>query len=133
MGRLVYYAMKNPIYRNIVSTPVYQCSSSRKTYVFENTNALLHKKENYYDRRYPFCNGGKTGQSSVSGYSLISSACKNNTEIICVQLSSLDQYGTDAGWSYRFSDAVELFEYTFNNYKKICSPIYRLKNKYAMF
>lgn len=121
MALLTRYALKNSIFREIVSTSVYKCKSSRREYIFENTNALIHQKKNYNDRRYPFCIGVKTGQTSMGGYCLVSAALKNRKEIIVVQLTSLDDYGTDLGWSYRFTEAIELFEWTFVHYKELIS------------
>ncbi len=67
-----------------------------------NTNKLI--------RKYPACDGGKTGFTNEAGFCLASTAQKNNMRLVSAVLgaSSSDD---------RFSSAIKMFEYGFANFK----------------
>ncbi len=67
-----------------------------------NTNKLI--------RKYPACDGGKTGFTNEAGFCLASTAQKNNMRLVSAVLgaSSSDD---------RFSSAIKMFEYGFTNFK----------------
>ncbi len=111
-------AMENDIFRKIVKTDVYCCKSDVSQYIWENTNALIHKNKAFYDRRYVYATGVKTGQNK-RGYSLISAAEKNGIKLLQVYLNSSDDMGTNQGWVYRFADSRNMFEYTFEHYEQL--------------
>jgi len=105
------YAMKNDIFRTIVSKTFYSLPVTdkylRDDRFFTTTNSLLLKNsENYYK----YAIGIKTGYTSAARNCLISAANKNNLEFITIIL--------DAPYSStRYLDSINLFEYGFNNYE----------------
>ncbi len=73
-----------------------------RTTSMTNTNKLI--------RKYPACDGGKTGFTNEAGFCLASTAQKNNMRLVSAVLgaSSSDD---------RFSSAIKMFEYGFANFK----------------
>lgn len=73
-----------------------------RTTSMTNTNKLI--------RKYPACDGGKTGFTNEAGFCLASTAQKNNMRLISAVLgaSSSDD---------RFSSTIKMFEYGFANFK----------------
>ena len=73
-----------------------------RTTSMTNTNKLI--------RKYPACDGGKTGFTNEAGCCLASTAQKNNMRLVSAVLgaSSSDD---------RFSSAIKMFEYGFANFK----------------
>lgn len=90
------YAMKNDIFREIVSA---------KQYKAESLNTILYNK-NKVVHQYEFGSGIKIGYTKVAGRCLVASAKKDNTEIIVVVLN-------DNNW---FKDSYQLFDWAFENY-----------------
>ena len=100
MALLTSYANKNEIYRKIVSTKKYTLKTNMNTYIWHNKNKLLSS--------YEYTTGGKTGFTVNARRTLVTTASKNNLNLVAVTLND----GND------FSDHKNLFEYGFNNYKK---------------
>jgi len=97
------YALKNPKFAEIVSTPLKTLNweeSTRKRTI-KNTNRLL--------LTYPGANGVKTGTTVKAGQCLVASACRENRNLIAVVLKSTN----------RFSDATRLLNYGFSNFRNI--------------
>lgn len=114
------YAMKNQVFRQIVSTANYTTSSTNKSEerILTNTNKLLHEfvgKSNdnniYY---YEFATGIKTGYTTEAKNCLIASAKKDDTEYIAVILGA-NAHETINN-SQRFADVKNLFITAFDNY-----------------
>lgn len=93
MALLYSYCMKNKTFTKITS------SKSYGTYV--NKNKLI--------RTYPYCTGGKTGFTKKAKRTLISSASKDDINLIVVTLNC----GND------FQSHKDIYEHYFNNYKAI--------------
>lgn len=93
MAILYSYCMGNPLFQQIVSTKTY------KTYT--NKNRLL--------KTYEYCTGGKTGFTKKAKRTLITSASKNDINLIIVTLNC----GND------FNEHKNKYEYYFNNYEAI--------------
>ncbi len=74
-------AMKNEIFRIITNTKQYKSENNR---VWINKNRLL--------REYEYCNGGKTGYTTQSGKTLITSANKDGMESIVVSFRESDYF-----------------------------------------
>ena len=74
-------AMKNEIFRIITNTKQYKAENNR---VWINKNRLL--------REYKYCNGGKTGYTTQSGKTLITSANKDGMESIVVSFRESDYF-----------------------------------------
>ena len=97
MALLTRYAMKNELYRDIVSTSKYKVTTSKKTYVWNNKNKLL---------KYDFITGGKTGYTEESGRTLVSSATIDDMNLIVVTIRDSDDWNTH----------LDLYDYAKNNY-----------------
>lgn len=93
MALLYSYCMENPLFKQIVSTKTY------KTYT--NKNKLL--------KTYMYCTGGKTGFTKKAKRTLITSASKNDINLIIVTLNC----GND------FNEHKNKYEYYFNNFEAI--------------
>ncbi|MFV0249859.1 MAG: D-alanyl-D-alanine carboxypeptidase family protein [Bacilli bacterium] len=103
MAILASYANDNPIYRKIVSTKKYILQTNMNTYIWYNKNKLLNM--------YEYTTGGKTGYTEIAKRTLVTTATKNDLNLVVVTLNDGDD----------FNDHIELFEYGFSNYynKKI--------------
>ncbi|ACM60355.1 D-alanyl-D-alanine carboxypeptidase (penicillin-binding protein 5/6) [Caldicellulosiruptor bescii] len=104
-------AYQNEILRKIFSTVEYRITTASmhkkpEWQIIYNINKLLRKNSKYY---YPYATGIKTGYTAQAKRCLIASAKKDNIELIAVILSSEDA----------FSDAIKLFNYGFNNFKRV--------------
>ena len=75
---------------------------------YEHRFLMTNSDSRFY---YEYSKGGKTGYTDAAGNCLVSFAEKDGLRLICSVMNS-----TDAG---RYSDSIALFEYYFNNYKKI--------------
>ncbi|MDK2820556.1 MAG: hypothetical protein PWP31_521 [Clostridia bacterium] len=91
------YAMKNAIFRKIVSTVEDTIPHPEGVRFLYNTNSLLGN--------YPGANGVKTGTTVAAGQCLVGSANRQGRELISVVLGSSD----------RFLDTKKLLDYGFNN------------------
>lgn len=91
MGLLTKYAMQNESFRKISSTKKYK--------TWYNKNRLLTEK-------YKYCTGGKTGFTKRANRTLVTTASKNNLNLIAVTLNGPDDW----------NDHINLYEYSFNNY-----------------
>lgn len=109
------YAMKNDIFKNIVSTTEYTLPSTNK-YEFndrllETTNDLLKSNSrNYY---YENAIGIKTGTTKQAGNCLVAEASRNGLEFISVTLNGGKN---DYGLNDRYIDTIQLLDYGYNNY-----------------
>lgn len=105
MALITQYAMKNEIYREIVRNKKYVSKSNMKTYVWHNKNKLL---------QYDYITGGKTGYTEKAKRTLVSTASKNNINLVVVTIKDTDDWNTH----------VSLYQKIFDNYKS-----YRVLNK----
>ena len=101
MAILTSYVMKNKQYRKITSTKKYTLKTNKNVYNWINKNKLL--------KLYKYTTGGKTGFTEKARRTLVTTATKNNTNLVVVTLND----GND------WKDHENLFEYGFNNYKTI--------------
>ena len=100
MALLTKYAMQNEIYRTIVKTKKHTVKTNLKTYVWHNKNKLL---------QYDYITGGKTGYTERAKRTLVSTASKDNMNLVVVTINDSDDWNTHKS----------LYEYAFNNYKSI--------------
>jgi D-alanyl-D-alanine carboxypeptidase len=98
MAILTSYAMQNENYKTIVSTTKYVAKSDKKTYVWKNKNKLL--------TTYQYTTGGKTGFTQKARRTLVSTASKDNKNIVVVSLNDPDDW----------EDHKYLYEDIFKNY-----------------
>lgn len=99
MALLTSYAMKNEEYRKIVSTKKYSLKTNMNYYSWTNKNKLLHS--------HPYITGGKTGFTDIARRTLVTTASKDNINLVAVTLND----GND------FNDHISLYEEAFSNYK----------------
>lgn len=100
MALLMKYANNNYDFREINSTKKYSLSSNKNDYVWKNENKLLY--------RYKYATGGKTGFTDKARRTLVSSASRNDVNLIAVTFNDSDDFNTH----------IKLYEYGFNNYKR---------------
>ena len=100
MALLTSYAMKNDVFKKIVGTKKYTLKTNKNTYVWHNKNKLLNM--------YQYATGGKTGFTKKARRTLVTTASKNNLNLVVVTLND----GTD------FNDHQNLFEYGFDTYER---------------
>ena len=97
MALLTKYAMQNETYKEIVKTKKHMVKTDLKTYVWHNKNKLLN---------YDYITGGKTGYTEKAKRTLVSTASKNNINLIVVTIKDSDDWNTHKS----------LYEKVFNNY-----------------
>ncbi len=83
MALLTKYAMENSIFREIFKTKNYTTKSSTKSYVWHNKNKLLDEK---------YITGGKTGFTELARRTLVSTASKDNINLVVVTLNDPDDW-----------------------------------------
>lgn len=106
MAILMSYAYKNKEFRTITSTKKYTLKTNMNTYVWHNKNKLLNS--------YKYTTGGKTGYTKIAKRTLVTTASKDNLNLVVVTLNDGDDW----------NDHKNLFEYGFNNFKR-----YQILNK----
>lgn len=106
MAILMSYAMKLDEFKTITKTKTYNLKTNKNAYVWKNKNKLLSM--------YKYTTGGKTGYTEVAKRTLITTASKEDLNLVVVTLND----GND------WQDHIDLFEYGFNNYTK-----YRILDK----
>ena len=97
MALLTKYAMQNDIYKEIVKTKKHTVKTNLKTYIWHNKNKLLS---------YDYITGGKTGYTEKAKRTLVSTASKNNINLIVVTIKDSDDWNTHK----------TLYEKIFDNY-----------------
>jgi D-alanyl-D-alanine carboxypeptidase len=106
MALLTKYASQYDEYMKITGTKKYVSKTNYKTYLWLNKNKLL--------TTYKYATGGKTGYTEKSKRTLVTTATKNNLNLIVVTLDDGNDWNTH----------ITLYEYGFDNYKK-----YKVLNK----
>ncbi|MUV39739.1 Serine-type D-Ala-D-Ala carboxypeptidase [Lentibacillus sp. JNUCC-1] len=91
------YAMDNDVFREISETPLYKAES--RAYAWKNKNKLLTSY-------YKYCTGGKTGFTKKAGRTLVSSAQKNNMDLIAVTLNAPDDW----------NDHIKMYDWAYDAY-----------------
>ena len=110
MALITKYAMENDIYREIVKTKKHTVKTNLKTYIWHNKNKLLSES---------YITGGKTGYTEKAKRTLVSTASKDNINLVVVTIKDSDDWNTHKS----------LYEKTFNNYKSY--PVLN-KNNYQV-
>ncbi|MFY9297440.1 MAG: D-alanyl-D-alanine carboxypeptidase family protein [Caldicoprobacterales bacterium] len=109
-------AMKHDMFRKIVSTRMFTIPDwsslhdpnvEDETRYWRNSNALIHPNDTYY---YADATGIKTGYTSKALHCLVTSASRDNMELLTVVLGS-----TKIG---KWTDSAALLDYGFNNFDK---------------
>ncbi|GAB3791677.1 D-alanyl-D-alanine carboxypeptidase family protein [Virgibacillus kimchii] len=97
MAILMQYAMQNEIFAEISGTTNYLSES--RTYSWQNKNKLL-------TQFYEYCTGGKTGYTRSTGRTLVTSAEKEDMQLIAVTLNAPDDW----------QDHISMFEWGFDEF-----------------
>ena len=98
MAILAAYAMKLDEYQKITSTKIYKLKTNKNYYLWINKHKLLG--------RYDYITGGKTGYTKKALRTLVTTASKDNLNLVAVTLNDGDD----------FQDHNELFQYGFSSY-----------------
>ena len=104
------YAMKFEDIMRIATVNQYTLPKTNKydkeDRIFNTTNGLITENGEYY---YEYATGLKTGYTDKSGYCIVTTATKNDIELLEVVLGSesIDD---------RYADCTKLFDYAFKNY-----------------
>lgn len=101
MAILTSYAMENETYREIVKTKKYSVKTDKNQYIWYNKNKML--------TLYPYSTGGKTGFTEIAKRTLVSTASKNNFNLVAVTLND----GND--WLDHKNLFIEAYEH-YTNY-----------------
>lgn len=108
MAILMKYATSNKEFMKITNTKKYKCETNLNTHIWYNKNDLL--------KNYKYATGGKIGYTKKSGHVFVSSASKEDKNLIIVTIKD----------SNRFVNHKNLYEEYFDKYKK-----YQILNKYT--
>ena len=101
MALIMQYAMNNPIFREITGTKTHKATTKNgMTYVWNNKHKLV---TGYYD----YAIGGKTGFTKQARRTLVTSARKDDMELVVVTLKAGDDW----------NDHMSLFNYGFDQYE----------------
>ena len=101
MALLTKVAMQNETFRTIFGTQEYSATSNLKTYHWEGKNKLFSM--------YEYTTGGKTGYTDAARRTLVTTASKDNMNLVVVTLND----GND------FQDHKNLYETYFNEYMSV--------------
>ena len=99
MALLMSEALKNKIFQKIVRTKKHTVKTNYKTYIWHNKNKLLSN--------YKYCTGGKTGFTEKERRTLVTSATKDNMNLVIVTLNDPND----------FKDHEDLYNKYFSLYK----------------
>ena len=118
MMKILSYATQNEKFVKIFSTKEYTIATTNKTSserVYQNTNRLiLTKDDSYLSRYYEYCIGGKTGYTDEAGRTLVAYGKKDDKNLVIGVFNATASGSEDV----RYTDAINLFEYGFNNFEK---------------
>lgn len=131
MAILTRYAMKNEIFREIVSAATYDVPATNKDsdgYQLCNTNKLIYTKPTEQSYEYQYVTGVKTGDTEQAGRCLVASAKKNGIELILVLFGDPQ---TNAGRNARFTNAAAYFDWGFTNYSSLSIASLNLQTSFT--
>ena len=111
------HAMTLETFASICRTPSYTVPATNITgsRSFNSTNKLLTDESGLYG--YEYANGIKTGSTSAAGLCLVSSATKDDVDLICVVLGAEAALQEDGSYlSENFTESRKLFQWGFDNF-----------------
>lgn len=118
MMKILSYAIQNEEFIKLISTSSYSIEPTNKTSekrFYQNTNRLiLTKEDSYLSRYYEYCVGGKTGYTDEAGRTLVAYAKKDDKNLL-IGVFDATTSGTQ---DVRYTDAITLFDYGFDNFEK---------------
>lgn len=111
MALIMREAVDNPTFLEIASTPRYTIPATNKhsepLQITMKHQMLLNGADHY-----EYAVAGKTGYTSLAGYTLVTYAVKGDMELICVILNAPTA-------NSRYTSTRDLFEYGFNQFQMI--------------
>lgn len=110
MALITKTALQNELFRKFFSAVIYTAEPTNKN--TERSGATSHKMMKNGEFYYEGVTGGKTGWTKPAKYTCVTSARRNDTELICVLL------GCETG-DARFSETIDLFNYVFDNFRYV--------------
>ena len=106
-------------FMTICDTAVYQLPATTlsESRTLSNTNGLINEKSALYPGyKYEYAHGIKTGYTSAAGYCLISTAEKEDVQLLCVIMGGVvEEQGGSITYS-NFMDSRRLYEWGFENF-----------------
>ena len=112
-------ALKHPLFAEVASTkrieiPATNLNTPR---ILENTNALLGDSADVKGYTYEYAKNGKTGHTMAAGHCLVSSAVKNDIELIAVVMKAESIEREDGSMNLgHFSDSILLYNWAFESF-----------------
>ncbi|UOQ94378.1 D-alanyl-D-alanine carboxypeptidase [Halobacillus shinanisalinarum] len=110
LATITRYAMENEVFRNIFGTKKFEWSGEAWDTTLFSHHKLMRKKP--YEE---IITGGKTGYVDQSGFTLATTAKKENVSLIIITLNSDAQRGA-------YNDTMKLLEYGFGNFETSSIP-----------
>ena len=120
MALIAQAAYNTPEFINISSAPVHTVPATNLSQArdLKNSNALITTESVYGDKYfYPYCTAGKTGHTDAAGFCLVSSATRDDMDLICVVMHSTAEGEGANRVFHQFQDSINLYEYGFNNFQ----------------
>lgn len=99
---LARYAMRNPLFRDVVGTFTAKVRSNRYTHVLTSHNTLL--------KTYPGAEGVKTGNTNHAGFAIVFAAKRNGVELIGAVMGAATE-------GDRAKQTARLFDWGFAHYR----------------
>ena len=120
MALLTKYAMKNKEYRKITSTKKISFKTNKRDYTLYNKNRLLIT--------YKPCTGGKTGYTTKARRTLVTTASKNNLDLVIVTIEDENKFSTHEALYNKYYKE-------YKNYKVLDKYTFSVKgkNKYSSY
>ena len=112
-------AMDYAMFEEICNTATYEVAETNMSpaRTLQNTNGLINENSYYPGYYYEYAKGIKTGSTSAAGYCLISTASKNDIDLLAVVMGGVATEKEDGKLDYgSFSDSIALYEWAFENY-----------------
>ena len=133
-------ALKYELFSTLCNTQSYTVPKTNKSDSrdLSNSNALISAESMYGNRYlYQYAKGVKTGHTSSAGFCLISTAEKDNIQLMCIVLGDTDSSNVDGSTSYNnFADTISFYDWAFSNYTyqtvySVDTPITEVTVKFA--
>ena len=107
MARISFYAWKNPLFRQFVTTQYGEIAANnvRKETLYMQNHHRMMPNRNY---AYEGVLGGKTGYTMAAGATLVTFAKRDNMMLCAVVMNSIESC---------YPDTATLFDYGFNEFK----------------
>lgn len=104
MALLTRYAMMNDTYGRVAGTEVHRAPNPTENWdrIWKNKNRLLTEL-------YEYCTGGKTGYTKLAKRTLVSTATKDQLDLIAVTLNGPDDW----------NDHISMYETAFQTYEMV--------------